>query len=381
MRAIRLLVMGSFILGWVPATALAQAAGLVLTTPFPSVAVAPGERVTFDLSVHAPGRQRVDLEVERVPRGWDAVLRGSGFVIGGVFSDPDDPPGVTLEVTVPDAASPGMYRVVVTGSSTTGTDELPIDIRIADVAAGGVGLTAEFPRLQGPADASYQFSLQLGNDTPRSTVFDLEGAGPPGWQVTVKPSTEELASSVEVEAGQSASLTVEVDPPDQTPAGAYPIRVRASGGGEGAETELTVRIIGNFAMTVTTPDERLNADVSAGSPAEVQIVVRNDGSAPLHEVQLSATSPRDWEVTFRPESIPEIAPGESVRAVAIVTPSDEAVAGDYIVTLSARTAETSSEVDLRTTVRTSAVWGVFGAALIVAAVAGLGVLFRRYGRR
>ena len=103
--------------------------------------------------------------------------------------------------------------------------------------------------------------------------------------------------------------------------------------------------------------------------------------APLREVDLSATSPTGWTTEFRPEQIPEIAPGDSARVVAIITPSKDAVAGDYIVTLRATAAETNDEIDLRTTVRTSAAWGLVGVALIVAAIAGLGLLFRRYGRR
>jgi uncharacterized membrane protein len=199
--------------------------------------------------------------------------------------------------------------------------------------------------------------------------------------VTVTPSGETLASSVEVGAGSSSRLTVEVDPSDQAAAGTYPILVQATGGGQTVETELVVEIVGSYAITVTTPDERLNADASAGDPTEVGLVVFNDGSAPLRDVTLDAATPSDWEVTFRPEAIAEIPPGESARVMAVITPSEDAVAGDYIVTIGAEIAETSDEVDLRVTVRTSPLWGLVGGGLIVAALVGLGVLFRRYGRR
>jgi uncharacterized membrane protein len=223
--------------------------------------------------------------------------------------------------------------------------------------------------------------VQLSNDTPREAIFDLQGAGPPGWQVTVKPTGQELATSVEVGPGQSQGLTVEVDPADQAGAGAYPIRIRAAGGGQSVETELVVRIIGSFAISVSTPDERLNADVSAGDPTEVPIVVINDGSTPLREIDLEATPPTGWKVEFRPSTIPEALPGETARAVAIITPAEDAVAGDYIVTIRAGTAETSDQIDLRTTVRTSPLWGFVGAGLIVLALGGLSLLFRRFGRR
>jgi uncharacterized membrane protein len=41
----------------------------------------------------------------------------------------------------------------------------------------------------------------------------------------------------------------------------------------------------------------------------------------------------------------------------------------------------SEDVDLRTTVRTSGLWGFVGIALILAALGGLWWVFQRYGRR
>lgn len=385
MPAIRLstigvvLAMSMFVLGRPAARAATE---LHVTTPYPAVVVAAGESVTFPIEVVAPGRQRVDLSVSGAPGGWTAVLRGGGFLIDGVYTDPEGPPEVDLEVTVPKDAEAGRHSIVLTGESeSAGTDVLTLVVRVTRVETGQVTLTAEFPRLQGPAASTFEFDLDLGNDTPRETVFDLEAAGPPGWQVSVVPASEQLASSVKVPGGQSEGLTVEVDPPDQAVAGAYPIAVRASGGGVAATAELVVQITGSFDLTLTTPDERLNADVSAGDPTDVQLVVLNEGTAPLREVTLEASTPAEWEVEFRPETIAEIPPGEAVRVTAVVTAADEAVAGDYIVTLRAETLETDDEIDLRTTVRTSGAWGLVGVGLIATALGGLAALFRRYGRR
>lgn len=383
MRWFRPLALGAVLvlLGW-PAPAVGQVASrLHVTTPYPTVTIAPGEEVRFDIDVAAPAWTRVDLRIAEAPEGWDATLRGGGFVVGGVFTDAEGTAQVELQATVPTSARPGTYRISVVGSSTAGTDELDLSLRVSRVERGGVSLTTEFPRLQGPAGATYRFDLELSNDTPRDTVFDLQGAGPPGWQVTVKPAGEELATSVEVEAGGSASLSVEVDPPDQSEAGVYPILVRAAGAGLSAEAKLAVRIIGNYGLTLTTPDERLNVDVGAGRATELPLLVVNDGTAPLREVELSATSPTGWTTEFRPETIPEIAPGDSARVVAVITPSKDAVAGDYVVTLRATAAETNDEVELRATVKTSALWGLVGVLLILTAIAGLGWLFQRYGRR
>lgn len=363
------------------APAARSAPGPSVTTPYPAVVVGPGDTVTFDLTVSAPGRQRVDLAVEGVPKGWRAVLRGGGFVIDGVMTDPDRPPAVELEVQVPPDAPPGRYGLRVVGRAASGVDVLGIDLRVSRGAEGGVTLTTDSPRLAGPADSTFTFDLQLRNDTPRDATFDLEGAGPPGWLVDVRPVGEQLATSIRVGGGESESVQVEVDPPDDTVAGRYPVLVRAAGGGLSARAELTVEVTGNYELVFTTPDERLSADVGAGGTTTVVMVVRNTGTAPLADLRFDADPPTDWTVRFAPERIAQVAPGDSVPVRVLITPAGDAVAGDYIVRLSARNDQVSEDVDLRTTVRTSGLWGFVGIALILAALGGLWWVFQRYGRR
>jgi uncharacterized membrane protein len=364
----------------VPAPAAAQQAPLV-STPYPAVAVAAGEQASFDLRVTAPNPQRVDLSVGQVPTGWTARLRGGGFVVDGVFADPADPPELTLEVDVPADAPPGPQELVVSARAGAATATLPLTLRVAEEAAGSVALTAEFPSLRGGSDTTYTFDLELANDRPEEQTFSLEAAGPQRWQVTARPSSEEQASTATVPGGESANVTVEVDPPDDVPAGRYPVVVRATGGGRTVETELAVEITGSYALTLTTPDERLDLDAVAGRPAEVALVLRNDGTAPLAGLELTADAPADWDVVFEPATVEALPPGETAEVAARITPTDDAVAGDYVVSVDARAEQAEAGAELRTTVETSPWWGAVGLSLIVAALGALGAVFRRYGRR
>ena len=65
----------------------AAAAGLTLTTPYPSVVVAPGSTVGFDIAVVSNPNQQVALGVSGVPAEWTATLRGGGYVVNGVQTD------------------------------------------------------------------------------------------------------------------------------------------------------------------------------------------------------------------------------------------------------------------------------------------------------
>lgn len=362
------------------APALAQQP-IQIRTPYPAVAVEAGESVTFDIQVIADSAQSVSLDVAEQPDGWNTTLRGGGFVIDGVFAESDEPPSVQLEVEVPADAADGTHEVVVVASRGDAQSRLPLRLRIAEAVAGSVELETEFPSLRGASDTTFTFDLELANNSPEEIAFQLEAGGPEGWVVDARPTTEQQAATATVAGGETAGVQVEVDPPDDTTAGTYPIQVRAAGGGQQATAELEVEITGNFAMTLTTPNEQLNAEVTSGRSTDLPLVVRNDGTAPLVGVELSADPPAEWEVTFEPEIVEQIPPGEQARVTATITPSGEAIAGDYMLGVSANAEATNSSADLRVTVQTSRLWGVVGIGLIGAAAAGLAWVFRRYGRR
>ena len=77
----------------------------------------------------------------------------------------------------------------------------------------------------------------------------------------------------------------------------------------------------------------------------------------------------------------DVAPGEEAQVTARITPTSDALAGDYVVTFRASTQEANASEDIRVTIETSLTWALVGIALIVATLAGLGWVFSRYGRR
>ncbi|MGH2708069.1 MAG: NEW3 domain-containing protein, partial [Actinomycetota bacterium] len=110
-------------------------------------------------------------------------------------------------------------------------------------------------------------------------------------------------------------------------------------------------------------------------------VVRNEGTTAVKGIRLSATPPAGWRVTFRPSTIPNIAPKRTGKVTAIITPSGEAVAGDYVVTLTSSAEQSTSNADIRVSVSPSRLFGFLGLVIIVGAAYALFWVFRRYGRR
>ncbi|MDH5616150.1 MAG: NEW3 domain-containing protein [Acidimicrobiia bacterium] len=364
-----------------PAGAQAAISGVWLSTPYAGVAVEPGETASFPLAIEAPQGTRVGLSIGEAPEGWSVSVRGGGFVVDEVIVDQENMPSLKLEAKVPAEEPQGAYRIVVVADADAGRSSLELDLRVAEAVGGSVTLASDFPVLKGPSDATFTFDLNLDNQTPEEIQFSLDSRGPEGWTIEVKPSGEARATTLTVAGGGSSRVSVDARPPADTPAGTYPLTVEAIGSGVTASADLTVEVTGSYSASLSTPDQRLNADVQAGRATEVPLVLVNTGSAPLNNVQLSATSPSGWDVAFDSTSLATVAAGDTVQLTAIITPSNDAVAGDYVVTLRSSVPEVKANVELRATVKTSGLWGAVGLGLIVAAIIGLGVVFQRFGRR
>jgi uncharacterized membrane protein len=110
-------------------------------------------------------------------------------------------------------------------------------------------VAADFPSLQGSATDTFRFDLTLANRSGREATFSLAAAGPEGWTVSARPSTEQQAATVTVEAGGSATVNVEADPPDDVAAGQYELGVQASGEGQTLQSSLSVEITDSASMT------------------------------------------------------------------------------------------------------------------------------------
>lgn len=360
---------------------IVRAQGLLVTAPYPAVSVAPGTTAQFDLNVTAEDPVRVDLAIEDVPEGWSTTLRGGGREVSSVYADPTEPPELVLDVSVPEDATAGTTTLTVVGRDGADTARLPLDVTVVAADGGEVALTTDVPARRGTAEDTFEYSLELQNDTPQQLTFELQAVGPRGWTVSVEPSGEADATSVTVDARGSQTLTLTATPPPQVSEGAFALRADAVAGEQAVGIDLVAEVTGRVEMELTTPDARLNTTATAGAARELDVVVNNLGTAPLVGLSLSGSGPSEWEITFEPASLENVAPGDSAPVTAIITPSANAVAGDYVVTLEATGEGIDQSVDIRVTVETPPIWGIVGVGLIVLTLAGMVWIFRRYGRR
>jgi uncharacterized membrane protein len=381
--ALVFLLITLFVSSMFPAAEALAAGNLSIHTTYPSIYVIPGENAETSITVSNGSSTglTVNLDVISVPEGWEAYIEGGGKVIEKVYVS-DDYERVDLNVKIPVDAKEGKYTVVLGASAGNYSDKLNLEYIIkSDVDNKGT-LTTNYTELKGSSDTSFKYELEIRNNKSEAQTYSLGADVERGWQAkfNAKYDTKQIAS-LSVEPNQSSTLEVEIVPPSKVNAGEYVIPIAAASANETLTEQLKVIITGSYGMTLTTPTGRLNAETTAGKEKAVDIVIQNTGSSDLQGVKLSSWQPDGWEVKFDNDVVDSIAAGKSDTLKAYIKPDEKAIAGDYVVEISADTPEASSSAEFRVMVKTSTLWGLVGAIVIVLLTAGLYWTFNTYGRR
>ena len=381
-------VMMALIMFWGSRTTVHAAGGLSLSTEYPGVTITPGKtlNITLTLTNTSGSPVNADVAIASLPDGWEGYLQGGDYEVNEVHvGTASEGTQLTLHLTVPDSLEEGTYTVQVDADvSEEIYDSLTLSFEVNEVNAGAGSFTTEYPEQEGTAGTSFSFSTTLINNGLSTESYSLSSSAPSGWQVSFVPSDESTSvASIEVESSTSQGLTVEVVPPEGVEAGEYDISCSAVSASETLTTDLKVVITGTYGISLSTPDGRLSFDSQANKDTDVTLTVTNTGNEELQNVTLTSSLPSGWEVTYDVEDgiIDSIAAGSSAQVVATVTPSSEAITGDYVATFTAETDEATSSAEFRVSVKTSTLWGFVAVLIILCVAAGLVYVFRKYGRR
>lgn len=382
LRGLLLITGLALTLGSAIAPAVIAAEPLTLTTPYPSVSVSPGTKVSFNLAIKTNTSAIVELSLSGVPSSWNAEMHGGGFVVSAVQTSGTDATDVRLDIDVPSDAS-GTTNMTVTAKGNGATVTLPLSVTAKTGAGGTVTVVSDYENLRGSSNQSFTFNLTVTNGKDQDLNYSATVQGPDGWTVTASLTGSSQAASAPVKAGATAGVTVNVKPATDAVADTYPIAVVTTVGSESFTTDLSVEITGSYTLGLSTPNDLLSAHGPSGSITDQTFTITNTGTAPITKVTLSASPPTGWKVEFDPTSLDSIAPNTDGTITAHITPSGDAIAGDYQLTFTAKGAEGSASANttLRFTVEASILGAVVGAVVIVAAIGGLYWVFRRYGRR
>src|SRR5580692_4624342 len=334
--------------------------GLFLMSDYPAVTLRPGETSTVSLRIQnydmAP--ERLALSVSGVPTGWTATLLGGGQPVAAAM-------------TATNSAA---------GSATT--LQLPIAVTLAKDLPAKLTVTPQLPELRGNVKSSFEYQLSIKNDSGKKLTVALSAQAPQNFDATFTEQygSQEL-SAVPVDAGQSKDVKLKVTPPNTAAAGPYKVSVRVSAEDASATADLGLNITGQPRIDISGREGLVSTRASAGKETTVPVVITNTGTAPAEDIQLSGSAPSGWKVTFEPKTIERIAPNDNKEVQALITPTEKAIAGDYVTTIRASARGESASSTFRVTVTTSTMWGIAGVGIIGVALLVMVGAVARFGRR
>jgi len=387
----RLLVLLAYIAAsMVAGSALAQAAdppprGLFLMTDYPSQTVRAGETTTIRLKLNNSGLppEPVALALSGVPQGWKVDLLGGGLPVASAMPGVNESVSLQLRVEVPKDAPAGSQKITLSAKGPLAqAPDLVLTLTVGTEAPAKLSLKSRLPSLRGTPRSTFEYTVTVGNDSGKDLTVALSAQGPANFQTTFSEGygSNEI-SSIPIEAGQTKDIKVKVTPPRDVKAGDYPVLVRVASEGATAELRVTLQISGQGRLALGTKDGRLSGEAEVGKSSTYTLVVSNDGTAPIEEVEMSGTVPANWKVEFNPKTLASVAPNEKKDVQVVVTPGDKAIAGDYVASFRANGRGESASADFRITVTTSTLWGVAGIGIIAVALLVLLGAVARFGRR
>ncbi len=348
-------------------------------SPYTRVSVTPGSTVNYSIDVINNGEQTTNesIVLSNMPRTWDHSLTASGLNISKLAVLPGEKKTLSLKVEVPYQVKKGNYTFY---AKAGGDASLALTINVSSAGSNETELSCEQKNMEGTSKSSFSFSAVLKNKTPNNQQYALMAAPPRGWNVAIKPNYKQ-ATSTEVEANGTKNITYEVKAPSSVKAGTYKIPVKAVSGSTSAELELEVVITGTYEMAFNTPSGLLSTRVTANDEKKIELVVRNTGSTKLEQIELSASKPKNWEVSFDTKTIESLEPGKSTTLFATIKPDKKAIPGDYVTNIKAKTSETDQTLAFRVMVKTPMLMGWLGILIILLALGGVGFLIKKFGRR
>jgi uncharacterized membrane protein len=358
--------------------------GLYLLTDYPAVTVRPGTTATLSLRLqnYAMPPDRLALTVSGVPSGWTATLIGGGQPVAAAMPATNASVALELRLDVPKTAPMGTQTLAINAEGANIHATLPIAVTLAKDLPAKLSVLPQLPELRGSSRSSFEYQLAIKNDSGKRLLVSLAAQAPQNFDTSFTEvyGSQEL-TAIPIDPGQSKDVKLKVRPPSTIGAGRYPVSVKVAAEDADATADVALDISGAPKLDLSGREGLVSSRATAGVESTIPITVSNSGTAPAEAVELSGSGPSGWKVSFEPKTVERIAPGATTEVQALITPTEKAIAGDYVTVLRASSRGESASSNFRITVTTSTMWGIAGVGIIGIALLLMVGAVARFGRR
>lgn len=228
------------------------------------------------------------------------------------------------------------------------------------------------------------YDIHIKNLKSSENVYKLAVTGlPDNWYYRFKEdaaSTEEMAEVV-IPSSSEKDLILEIVPPYSVTVGDYNFTaIVTTPENVAIKKGLTLTLKSGTGMSVTS--SKLAYTAKPGENFDIVVYVANTGQgSALTNVYPDATAPQGWMIQVSPNRTNSIKAGDTQAFTITVQPPGNIVASDYEVKVNVKSDQAQKEMDYRITIQTESYVPFIGVGIIVLVVAGLFLVYRKYGRR
>ena len=265
-----------------------------------------------------------------------------------------------------------LAAVLLTGAKANAQEQKPSTAISA--------LSAKLINIESATNEPFRFSLTLHNTTASRQLYELKAELPLGWQMSSRVDGSTV-TSLNLEAGQSREIALEITATSNAKASKYIIPFEAVSPAQTLAVALEAVVKGNYAAILATPSGRLSEELTSGSHKDIELEVRNTGTLPLQNLEVTSQLPSGWETSFEPAKIEKLEAGKTARMKVLLRVPDKTIAGDYAATFNLAGNNVSSQAAFRIFIKTSLLSGWVGVLVILIALGCVYALIRKYGRR
>jgi len=250
-----------------------------------------------------------------------------------------------------------------------------------------IKMVTDYSKLEGTSGESFEFEVKLTYQGEKARSFDLNVKGPKDWITYITPTypdDKKIKDILLEPITIPETVQVHAIPPvwQMIEPGNYDITVEASSEDISSSITLQAVVTASYKLNISPASELYSLKAIAGKDNNFSIQVENQGTDTIHNIVLSSNKPEGWKITFTNDRIDALEANQSATVDVIIRPSDKAIAGDYQIVLKSSSKETNaSDLTLRTTVQTSSVWGWIGVIIILVVGTGLAFMMIRFSRR
>lgn len=234
--------------------------------------------------------------------------------------------------------------------------------------------------IEAPATDVFRYNGTLSNNSNQEKVYNLQSTLPPGWSIAYKTEGTQV-TSINLDPNSSKDISIEITPSYTADVKKHIIPIAAISKTDTTTINLESVIKGTYKMEISTQNQILSGDATTGSSKEIFLTIKNTGTLPLEKIELKTQLPSKWESNFDSDNIDRLEPGKSKDIKVTIKVPEKTIAGDYMVSISAKNSNQDAQLSYRLEVKTSLLTGWIGISLIIIAIGFIYALIRKYGRR